>query len=149
MAEQPLAPCPVCGGEPQLLQDLFGELLERGDRALGAAVRARAEAPPQRPRTGQDVPGEAFFQAVNELPGEVLRRAVAPSARRAAAAAERANQARRQAMRLALDRHPGLLCCQRDDMVYRARGRRGVPTRDPMRLLMRGDEVGLIAALNS
>ena len=80
----------------------------------------RAAAPLQRPRTGQDVPGEAFFQAVNELAGEVLRRAVGPSARRAAAAAERANQARRQAMRLALDRHPGLLCCQRDDIVFRA-----------------------------
>ena len=44
MAEQPLAPCPVCGGEPQPFRDLFGELLERGDRAREAAARARAEA---------------------------------------------------------------------------------------------------------
>ena len=32
MAARPLAPCPVCAGEPQPFRDLFGEVLERGGR---------------------------------------------------------------------------------------------------------------------
>jgi hypothetical protein len=60
---------------------------------------------------------------------------------------ERRGQAGMGAARSAADRHPELLCCGRDQIVFLAGGRRTVPAGDAMRLLVRGDDAGLVAAL--
>ena len=150
--------CPVCGADAQPMRDVLAALAERGDQARAAAARQRAEPRPQRPRsgpgtgTGQVITFDEFLLgAAAAVAGGVVRglwrKTAKPFAGSVLARLERRGQEGMEAARSAADRHPELLCCGRDQIVFLAGGRRTIPAGDALRLLVRGDDAGLGAAL--
>ena len=154
----PLA-CPVCGADAQPMRDLLAVLAERGDQARATAARRRAE--PRAPRsragpgtgTGEGITFDEFLVgAAAAVAGGVVRglwrKTAKPFAGSGLARLERRGQEGMEAARSAADRHPELLCCGRDQIVFLTGGRRTIPAGDAMRLLVRGDDAGLVAALH-
>jgi len=156
---QPAPPaCPVCGADAQPMRDVLAALAEHGDQARAAAARRRAEPRPPQPRGGPGTGAgegitfdEFLLGAAAAVGGGVVRglwRTTArPWAGRVRAQLERGGQEGMGAARSAADRRPELLCCGRDQIVFVAGGRRTVPAGEAMRLLVRGDDAGLMAAL--
>lgn len=156
MAQTAPPACPVCGADAQPMRDVLAALAERADQARAAA--RRAEPGPPRPRrgpgtgTGEGITVDEFLLgAAAAVAGGVVRglwrKAAKPFAGSVLAQLERRGQEGMEAARSAADRHPELLCCGRDQIVFLAGGRRTVPAGDAMRLLVRGDDAGLVAAL--
>lgn len=154
----PLA-CPVCNADAQPLRDLLAALAERRDQAGAAAARRRAEPGAPRPRgrpgtgTSEGITFDEFLLgAAAAVAGGVVRelwhKTAKPFAGSVLAQLERRGHEGMEAARAAADRHPELLCCGRDQIVFLAGGRRTVPAGDAMRLLVRGDDGGLVAALH-
>ncbi len=80
--------------------------------------------------------------------GALWRRTVVkPFKERAVPAIERFQDARVQSFVAALDRHPELWCCQRDQIVFVVGGTRVVPLNDAGRMLLRGDDAALMKLL--
>jgi hypothetical protein len=149
--------CPVCGADAPPVRDVLAALAERRDQAR-AAAQGRAEPGPPRPGggpgtgTGEGITVDEFFLgAAAAVAGGVVRglwrKTAKPFAGSVLAQLKRRGQAGMEAARSAADRHPELLCCARDQIVFLAGGRRTVPAGDAMRLLVRGDDAGLVAAL--
>jgi len=150
--------CPVCGADAPPIRDVLAALAERGGQARAAAAQRHAEPRPPRPGrgpgtgTGEGITVDEFFLgAAAAVAGGMVRglwrKTAKPFAGSVLAQLERRGQAGMQAARSAADRHPELLCCGRDQIVFAAGGRRTVPAGDAMRLLVRGDDAGLVAAL--
>jgi hypothetical protein len=140
------------------MRDVLAALAERGDRAR-AAARRRAEPSPPQPRGGPGTGAgegitfdELLLGTAAAVAGGVVRglwRTTArPWAGRVLAQLERGGQEGMGVARSAAERCPELLCCGRDQIVFLAGGRRTVPAGEAMRLLMRGDDAGLVAALH-
>ncbi len=157
MAQTAQPACPVCGAVAQPMRDVLSALADRGGQAR-AAARQRAEPRPPRPRAGAGTgagEGTSFHEfllgAATAVVGEVVsalwRKTAKPFAGHVAARLDRRGQEATRAARSAADRHPELLCCGRDQIVFLAGGRRTVPADDAMRLLLRGDDTSLAAAL--
>jgi hypothetical protein len=158
MAEQAPAPCPRCGDAAgtQPLRAVFAGMRERRDEAGEAASRRHVKpAPPRHPPTAGEGGGTGpypaewiVFDAAAAAVGEVWRRTVSkPFKERVAPEISRHQDAGMQRFFAALDRHPELWCCQRDQVVFLAGGRRTVPLDDAGRMLIRGDDVALMALL--
>ena len=156
MAQTAPPACPVCAADAQPMRDLLAALAERGDQARAAA--RRAEPGPPRPRrgpgtgTGEGITVDEFLLGTAAaVAGGVVRglwrKTAKPFAGSVLAQLKRHGQEGMEAARSAANRHPELLCCGRDQIVFLAGGRRTVPADDAMHLLVRGDDAGLVAAL--
>src|SRR5215472_13106615 len=157
MSEPGPVSCPVCGGSSRPLAAVFSELMARREQARRGGAEAQAAQPPpgkptQAAGTGEGaLPTEELLVGVAVgMVGAILRQAAKPLVRRAGNAADAALTRGEAAMETALtavNRHPELYCCQRDEIVHEAGMRSTVPLAVAMRLLIRGDDTALITAL--
>ena len=140
------------------MHDVLAALADRAEHARAAAARQRAELRPARPRGGSgsgagggisldDVLLGAAAVVAGEMIRALWRKTARPLAGRVASQLERRSQEAMAAALSAAGRRPELLCCGRDQIVFVAGGRRTVPAGDAMRLLLRGDDTSLVAAL--
>ena len=160
MTEQARLRCPRCGNTDSTvnLRAWRAEMDARIAEAREAHARQAAK-PVTRPpaaggsaSAGVDPPLVAAEEVLVGIAGLGLAWAWRkmiwdPFKKRAGPAMARYQEEAQRNFSSALDRHPELWLCPRDEVVFRASGGNTVPARDAMRWLREGDDVKLMAAL--
>ena len=160
MAGQALS-CPRCGDAASIIQLRVWRAWadDRAAEAREAAARRAAESVSKSSssRSGQGGGGDSLPYGVDDLVSPLVLGGLVwawrkviwnPFKARVVPALARAQQEASSNFSAAVDRHPELWLCPRDNVVFRVGGTKTVPSHDAIGWLRRGDDVKLAAALD-
>lgn len=155
-----IAPCPHCGEPARRLCDVFADHIARVRQAESQPPPSPgSEPPPAHIGSGIDVSGDqllvgAVMQVLLDVSRVAVEAAIAgPAAEWWQAKVKPAMRERRErvfkALGDAIDRHPELSYCTRDDAVFLPGSLRTLPAKKVVEILMKRDDARLISLLNS